>query len=57
VETCFTRFEDRLARAGQGAADPFDALRSQCRAYTEFGTAEPRGLTAGRDCRFPGDSY
>ena len=42
VETCFARFEARLALAAQGAGDPFDALRRQCRAYAEFGVAEPQ---------------
>ena len=34
--------EARLALAAQGAGDPFDALRRQCRAYAEFGVAEPQ---------------
>jgi AcrR family transcriptional regulator len=42
VETCFDRFETRLAQAGQGAAGPFEALRRRCRAYVAFGTAQPQ---------------
>lgn len=42
METGFARCEARLALAAQGAGDPFDALRRQCRAYAEFGVAEPQ---------------
>jgi AcrR family transcriptional regulator len=41
VETCFDRFETQLAQAEQGTADPFEALRRRCRAYADFGTAQP----------------
>jgi AcrR family transcriptional regulator len=41
VETCFDRFETQLARAGHGAADPFEALRRRCSAYVAFGTTQP----------------
>jgi AcrR family transcriptional regulator len=42
VETCFDRFEIQLTQAGQGAADPFEALRRQCRAYVAFGDRQPQ---------------
>jgi AcrR family transcriptional regulator len=42
VETCFDRFETQLAQAEQGAAEPFEALRRRCRAYVDFGTAQPQ---------------
>jgi AcrR family transcriptional regulator len=42
VEACFARFEAQLAQAARGAADPFEALRRQCRAYAEFGSAQPQ---------------
>jgi hypothetical protein len=41
IENCFTRFETELARSEQGAADPFEALRRQCHAYSAFGTDQP----------------
>jgi AcrR family transcriptional regulator len=41
VETCFARFEAHLARASQGTASPFEALRQRCRAYVAFGTSQP----------------
>lgn len=41
VETCFGRFEIHLAQAGQGATEPFEALRRRCRAYVAFGTSQP----------------
>ncbi len=42
VEACFDRFEIELARAEQGAADPFDALRRRCRAYVAVGADQPQ---------------
>ena len=41
VETCFDRFEAHLARASQGVASPFEALRQRCRAYVAFGASQP----------------
>ena len=41
VESCFERFQSQLTQAGQGAAEPFEALRRQCRAYVAFGSAQP----------------
>ena len=42
VETCFDRFDSQLSQAGQGAADPFEALRRRCRAYVAFGASQPQ---------------
>jgi AcrR family transcriptional regulator len=41
IETCFDRFEAHLAEASRGQADPFEALRRQCRAYVAFGIDQP----------------